>query len=355
MAKQDILIIGFQKYDEDMYPHLYCFIDQLSKHANIKYYHFRERGWFINLNLLKIVRILLISIVDTAGLLFQKGKYQYIIAIDQYAYTVACLIFWEKSVVLWSLDIYDYDLHSFVNYFMKVYLKIQRYFLAKNQKIIIQDRDRLNLLKNILHLENVRLHTYFMPVCLNRVDTCLDESISSVKPILLQCGGLSRERLSDKLLHHYQNNYMYYTLFFHGFITDEIMSLINNSDVWPIISNIRMPGDKVSQIVNKCDIGFIGYSQTDLNFYFISRASGQLVEFLRIGKPVIVMSETNLNEFVELHNIGVGIRHLDQLNEAIEMIMANYAFYSENCLDCFGKNYDGQLYIPKVIKWLEDA
>lgn len=353
MAKQNILVIGFQNFDKDMYPPLYCFVDLLSKYSNVKYYHFRERGWFIHMNLLKTIRILSISVVDTVGLLFQNGDYKYIIAVDQYAYTIACLIFWKKSIVLWSHDIYGYERCSIDNYFMKIYRKLQRHFLTKYKKVIIQDSDRLNLLANILNLESVQLNPYFMPIFLSRVDTDSNQNIS-IKPILLQCGGLSYERLSDKLLQHYQNNSAHYTLFFHGFITKEIMSLINNSNLLPIISTIIVPGDKLSQIINKCDIGFIGYSQNDLNFYYLSTASGQLVEFLRMGKPVIVMSKTNLNEFVELHNIGIGIEDLDQLNEALEIIKANYASYSHNCLDCFRKNYDGQLYIPKILDWLVD-
>jgi glycosyltransferase involved in cell wall biosynthesis len=355
MTDQNILVIGFQKYDRDMYPPLYCFIDQLSKYTNLKYYHFRERGWFTNLNHLKVIRILLVSIIDTIGLLLRKENYQYIIAVDQYAYTIACLVFRGKTVVLWSHDIYGYAKDSIDNSFMKSYRKIQKYFLTKNQKIIIQDNDRLDLLKRILIVENVQLDVFFMPIFLNSVDIKLTQSMLSAKPIVLQCGGLSCERLSDKLLRHYQNNYTHYTLFFHGFITNDIMSLINESEMLPIISNVRVPGDKVSQVIDKCDIGFIGYSQTDLNFYYISRASGQLVEFLRMGKPVIVLSKTNMNEFVELHTIGVGIKDIDQLNDAIETIKANYAFYSANCLDCFRKYYDGRLYIPKLLKWLDDT
>ena len=225
----------------------------------------------------------------------------------------------------------------------------------KNKKVIIQDSDRLNLLANSLNVESAQLNAYFMPIFLNSVDTCPTQSAPSVKPILLQCGGLSSERLSDKLLQHYQNNCACYTLFFHGFITKEILSSINKSNVLPIISNFIVAGDKVPQIINKCDIGFIGYSQTDLNFYYISRASGQLVEFLRMGKPVIVMSHTNLNDFVELHKIGIGIKDIDQLNEAIGIIKSNYEFYSQNCLDCFRKNYDGQLFIPKILEWLEKS
>jgi len=356
MTKQNILVIGFQKYDRDMYPPLYCFIDQLSKYTNLDYYHFRERGWFMNLNLLKIIRILFGSIVDSIGLLLRKENYQYIIAVDQYAYAIACLVFRGKTVVLWSHDIYGYAKHSIDNSFMRSYRKIQKHFLTKNQKIVIQDGDRLDLLKRILLIEDdVQLDVFFMPIFLNNVDIELTRSRLPVKPIVLQCGGLSCERLSDRLLRHYQNNYAHYTLFFHGFVTNEIMSLINESEMLPIISNARVPGDKVSQIIDKCDIGFIGYSQTDLNFYYISRASGQLVEFLRMGKPVIVLSETNMNEFVELHNIGIGIKDIGQLNDAIETIKANYAFYSANCLDCFSKYYDGRLYIPKILKWLDNT
>jgi glycosyltransferase involved in cell wall biosynthesis len=355
MVKKDILVIGFQKFNKNMYPPLYCFVNQLSKYSNLEYYYFRERGWFINLNPLMFIKIIFTSVIDTIGLLFQKRNYQHIITVDQYAYTIACLVFWKKPVVLWSHDIYGYDKRSIDNLFMKIYRRIQRNFLIKNRKVIIQDGDRLNLLANSLNLESAQLNAYFMPIFLDSADTCLTKSAPSVRPILLQCGGLSSERLSDKLLQHYQNNCAFYTLFFHGFITKEILSLIDKSNVLPIISNNIVSGDKVPQIINKCDIGFIGYSQTDLNFYYISRASGQLVEYLRMGKPVIVMSYTNLNDFVKINNLGVGIENIDQLNEAIETIKSNYEFYSYNCLDCFRKNYDGQLFIPKILEWLKDS
>jgi glycosyltransferase involved in cell wall biosynthesis len=357
-----LLLIGFHKYDDNMYPHLRCFIDQASAQADLTYFHFRERGYFTQAMLQQksrlrswvvAIRAIRSSIVDSLKLWRKYRNYDTVIAIDHYAYAVASRVFRQKKVVFWSYDVISYDSVIYNHPFVRAFMKACSTALVRNGRVIIQDKDRLNLLKESLLINDHELDVFYMPVCLERTGITKRELSSAGRPRLIQSGGIGAYRRSDQLLLHYQNNSDSYRLYFHGFIFEEIKNQLAKCNVQPMVSSRTVSPKLIYQISDYCDIGFVCYEdEENMNFFLIARASGQLVEFLRVGMPVIVMGKNNLPQFVEEQGIGIGIKDMSEMNHAIKTIAQDYQLYSQNCFKCFNFNFNLEKYIPPILNWL---
>jgi glycosyltransferase involved in cell wall biosynthesis len=345
-----------------MYPHLRCFIDQASAQADLTYVHFRERGYFAQAMLLQgsrlrswevAIRAMRSSAVDTFKLWWNYRDYDTIIAIDHYAYAIVSMVFRDKRIVFWSHDVISYDSVIYNHPLVRVFMEACSKALVRNRRVIIQDEDRLHLLKESLHINDNELDVVYMPVCLERTGITKRELSSADRPRLLQSGGIGAYRCSDKLLSHYQNNSDSYRLYFHGFIFEEIKKQLVKCDVQPMVSSRTVSPKLIYQLSDYCDVGFVCYEdEENMNFFLIARASGQLVEFLRVGLPVIVMGKNNLPQFAEEQGIGIGIKDMSEMNHAIKTIAQNYQFYSQNCFRCFNRYFDIEKFVPRIISWL---
>ncbi len=360
--RKKILVIGFQKKDENMYPHLKVFIDSLSDHCEIKYFFFRERGGFIEPaytmpwkpgTYRSVMKGALNSIIDTIKLILIRDKYDSIIAIDLYTYAITAKVQNNVKVILWSHDFVGIDHPIYNTFFIRYVYSNSVRNLIKNNKIIIQDPNRLKALLECLKIPDFAPDVYYMPVFLESLSLMFKSELSSIsRPRILQCGGIGKYRSSDKLLHHYQIHADNYRLLFHGFIFKDLMEEVEKSLIKPIISSKIIDSKSLYQIIDFCDIGFVSYETNDVNHRYLSKASGQMVEFLRMGKPVIVMGKSDLNEFVEAAGIGVGINSINELNHAIEIVKTDYNKYSNNCIQCFNDYFNVNLYIPKFLDWI---
>jgi hypothetical protein len=179
-------------------------------------------------------------------------------------------------------------------------------------------------------------------------------------PVLLQIGNISINGLrhSKELLFHYQNNHCSYSLVFHGNISKDFKDLVSISRIKPIISELKLDNISLRNQIEKCDIGFIGYesaNELDLNGYYICNASSQLVEFIRMKKPVISFGDTDLATTIKNYGIGVHLENINDLNEAMSEILGKYTYYSENCLELFEKHYCIEKYLPGLVVWLSHS
>lgn len=375
--KNKILIVGFDVYGAFMYPHLKCVIDELNHYSIVDYSTFRERGAFEPIRkttnikvgakqLYSFLKIIRNTFIDSI-LVFKKLKaYNTIIAIDYYAYIViACMLYFYqgKKVVFWSHDIIVEANPKFSNPFYRGFLKYVKIFLGKYKKIIIQDSERLSMLCMTYGVErNKDNDVFFLPVSLNKLPDAIEklhvaiERDVSRKPVLLQCGLIHSLRMSDKVLSIYQKEHTEYTLAFHGYLSAAFCELLKTVKKRPIISSSLVKSEEIYRIVSECDIGLIAYAYgiEEKNFFFIQNASGQMVEFLRVAKPIIVIGEeTNLAKLVLHEKIGVCVDGEDGLKEAVSEVVRNYRFYSENAYACFHKHYNIKNYIKDLSQWIQ--
>jgi glycosyltransferase involved in cell wall biosynthesis len=345
-----ILIVGFHKDDAAMYPHLRAGIDILSQGYDVTYFHFRERGFYLGqvwgkyLNI-RLYKLLFLSIIDAIRLYKMRNDYDIIIATDEFIYDITSLIFNQK-IILWSFDIICEDNPLYVTGLYKWLREVSTKSLKKNKKIIIQDEDRLRI-------SGYKGDVFLLPVSLSPVvHRNRNRELSSYStPVIMQQGGIAVTRSSDKILSNYQQYSDKYQLMFHGIVIDDsIRDMIKKFNVKPIVSDT--PVLKLYLTIHYCDIGFISYEQWDLNSSYNINACGQLVEFIRMGKPVIVMGNTDLREFVEKEKIGIGIHSMSELVTAIDIIKDKYNEYSGNCYRLFDKQYNIEKYTDNLSEWL---
>lgn len=394
MATKKLLLVSPLRKDQTLYPHLQYVIDELAVHYDIDYSYVYIRGGNVKIEmiinqlltrpfLIKAYKPLFYAIKDIINL-YRKSwqqKYDSILCIDNFPYVLTSFVFKQKSI-LWSHDFVGYDeIHYFsfastlsklfkdVNLliplrlcsavissiFQRLVVKLTRRFITKNNSLIIQDEERLNLFLKSIKFDGKVENTFFLPVSLMPVRLPKNPlTIESKLPVLMQTGAISFGRYSDKLIESYQQNFDKFKLFLHGVILNEIFQLLDHVEVLPLISSQMVSAYKVAQLIQLCDIGFISYGIGDLNHLYIKNASGQLVEFIRCGKPVIVHGETNLTQYVEEIEIGVSIRSIDQLVPAIRKIRDNYGEYSSNCIKTFEESYNLKKYMANFLLFLQE-
>jgi len=172
----------------------------------------------------------------------------------------------------------------------------------------------------------------------------------------MQIGGINVDRsASDLLIRAYQSQSMKYCLFLHGYFAPDVVNLLLEMPIMPVCSMLEARPEAVVHLVATCDIGLVSYRSNDQNFYLISHASGQLAEFLRCSKPVIVLGNTNLAEFVERYGIGKAVTNLDQLPDAVHEIMTNYADFTTRCRRMYLSEYCLDKHTGLLARWLLDC
>jgi glycosyltransferase involved in cell wall biosynthesis len=139
---------------------------------------------------------------------------------------------------------------------------------------------------------------------------------------------------------------------FHGYVDAEMSRRIDAAGARPRVSSTVVAPTDVFKVVETCDMGFLAYNSERPDFHYIANASGQLVEFLRCGKPVIAFGRSNLQQLIEGERIGVHIEGISELRDAIRTIAADYDAYSQNCLRLFAERYDLGKRIPPLLDWL---
>jgi hypothetical protein len=350
-----ILIIAFQPYNNNMYPPLKVFIDLMKKQINTKYFLFHERGYsFEKLRYIIRISLWLYLIVDIYKLimLLKKNDFSKIIVVDHFAFAILSFFANRKKIVFWSHDIISYDKKYYKNPIIKWILSRNKKLLKRDVLLLIQDEDRKNILERTLKVNIKPEQIFYMPVFLEDINDERKHRINSPVPVLMQCGGCGSYRFTDKLIKQYQidNNYI---LFLHGYIFNEIKIQLNKIEKCPFISEERIDPKFIYTIIEKCNIGFVGYTDKELNFKYIAKASGQLVEFLKMGKPIISIGENNIGIFLEENKAGKEIKNISMLSETITSITSEYETYSKNALSCFKKYFDSNLYINKLIELLK--
>ncbi|MGH8107425.1 MAG: hypothetical protein ACREO1_01735 [Arenimonas sp.] len=357
-----LLLIGFQPLSEINYPHLEQTVRYL-RSQGADYCLFRERGYFLGektkpgdfprasaRTLLNYANIF----VDTFRLLIKRIKHRYdvTIAVDNFSYFVASRIF--PNVILWSHDFLTDDEPRSKSAIQRFIFRQVRKCLLQQRRIIIQDRERLRLFMETYlgGPDQETLDAFLLPVSVMGESKTVSDKPSE-PPVLMQIGGINKWRShSDLLLQNYQTEHRVYALAFHGFIDQEMAELIANAKVPPSVSDVVVASGDIHKIVEKCDIGFIAYGATNKNFYYIARASGQIAEFTRCCKPLVILGDNNMRQTLETEKFGISISTIDELPAAVRTIHENYGVYSGNSRQAFNHTYDLSRHLSGLKNWI---
>jgi glycosyltransferase involved in cell wall biosynthesis len=360
-AGMRILIVSFQPEKKIDYPHLKQVTEMLAENT-ADHALFRERGYFLadrlklslsGKGLLQAISALAGIVIDSAKLAARRvlRKYDVVIAVDNFAFVISSLLF--KRVILWSHDFVTQDQPRSEHWAQRWLRRMVIDRFSMTRDIIIQDSKRLELFcSNYMKGNRQTVNTFFLPVSL-KPSSYWPRAVVENRPLLLQIGGINAWRsMSDEILEYYQSYHDCFELAFHGFFDRVMIEKISGVRFIPWVSMIPLDANAIFKAVEKSDIGFIAYRPSDMNFHFISRASGQLVEFIRCGKPVIVLGDTDLKELVQEKEIGVAISRIADLGEAIRYIMKDYHRISANCRQLFDAEYCLNSYWPSLGEWI---
>lgn len=352
-----ILLIGFEPTNKISYPHTEAVLNFFNIDS-VSYFYFKERGYFLDdpKNLISLIRFmfrLLLILVDTLRLIIKLkfNNYKLVIAIDNFAYVVASHLF--SNVVLWSHDFVSNDQDHSDSITQKLIARKVKASLQRNGNLIIQDEIRMTLfLESVKITDSDSINVFYLPVSLEPVSVKIRNVLD--RPIVLQIGGINVHRSgSDRILNHYQNYSDLYDLAFHGYLDKRIISCIQLAEKRPWVSNLLTKPSDIYKVVEKCDIGFLYYVDCNKNFFNISKASGQFVEFIRCGKPVIVFGKSSLSSYVETKGVGIAVQDESMLENAIKNIAINYTHFSNNAIELYENEYNIHQYLYKLQNWLE--
>ena len=73
------------------------------------------------------------------------------------------------------------------------------------------------------------------------------------------------------------------------------------------------------------------------------------------GKPVLVSNLDSLSRLVERYKIGIVIQEPSnslEIQSAIEIILSNYPFYSENAKRCFEEEFDFTKKVKPILSFM---
>lgn len=362
-----LLIIGFQPFNKGMYPHTYDLINALENVFKLDYIYF-DRGYkiatIIEPRINRIFSLLTHfnqkhlyeRIENEQDYILNLDQYKVIIAIDHWAFRIAAKnINPNSKLIFWSLDFISPESKWAKTIFYKNLINKNKEDICKADSIIIQDVNRARVFDEILFSNNIK--KIYLPVSLFDDKYARDvsknkNSLESIKkPSVMQIHA-TKARGSNLLLKEFEsiNNS---DLMFQGIIEESINKDIGKCKVKPRV----MPYvDNVSEMrknISIADIGFLNYEEEDSNHKYISYACGQLVEYLRLGIPVIIWKPKDLGKFVSKNNIGVYLPNLKDLPKAISQISKNYKIFSINARLIFKTKFDLSLYINNLISHIK--
>lgn len=128
----------------------------------------------------------------------------------------------------------------------------------------------------------------------------------------------------------------------------------NNKNLFLSLEPVEMR--ELGSIYNSIDIGIACYRPIDSNFASIGSASGKLAYLMQYGKPVIVNGLPSLIEIIKKYNCGkiiYDINNPNQWNNAINELLENYTFFSNNALKCYNELFDFEQNTIPLIKQIK--
>ncbi len=357
-----VLIVGSQADDVAMYPHLRAVIDGLRGYVPVTYHRFPLSGFewttlFSDGDLLTALKKMHHArfLLDTARREIPRvraalASADIVIAVNYFAWLV-CSSYAPANarVVYWSLDIFTNRIHLYGSPVRFICHVVGGRRLRQRPFVIIQDEDRLHLLKRSHFLGEQTLEVFFLPVSLPAMRYPLLERPPHQPPVVMQIGGVGEFRRTSELIRCYESQSRpTFQLLLQGYH----FSRVHEPEVAGYLRAPLVPPDEVWKVVADCDIGFVGYKVIDENHYRLKNASGQLVEFLRLGKPVVVLGDCDLRELVQKEGVGRHLASIDELPGAVETIIRSYGVFSLRARQYFARRMNLELFLHPLADWL---
>jgi glycosyltransferase involved in cell wall biosynthesis len=109
-------------------------------------------------------------------------------------------------------------------------------------------------------------------------------------------------------------------------------------------------------MISSTDIGIALYSIDKLGYRaeLMGLAAGKIGNYLKCGIPVIATKIKSL-EYIEEYKCGVLINSEEQMQNAIDTIMADFANYSQNAYRCYKELWHPNNYLYKIMNYTTEV
>lgn len=116
-----------------------------------------------------------------------------------------------------------------------------------------------------------------------------------------------------------------------------------------------VPYDDLDGVVASGHIGLVFYRrELGPNVAQIVGASGKLGHYLRCGLPVVCLDLPGFPEVIERYACGICVRTVDEIRDAAQRILDNYAFYSANAVRCYEEVFEFGAYFSRVLEHIDE-
>ncbi len=257
--------------------------------------------------------------------------------------------------------------------FARVLHILERLAYSKSEGVIVQDEDRFKTLgeynqyqhPKVFYLPNSDSSSDLLvqnPPVKNYFRELFNLREEDFPYIILQAGIINDAVLAKELAQAFASLSNGCALIFHErekrksddpYI--KLLREINSKNLFLSLEPVAY--EQINKIYESATIGLAFYSDWDNNLSQISRASGKLSQYLKHGKPIVVNNLESLSTLVESYKIGVVIKEPSnsiEMEEAIQIILDNYDFYSKNARICFEEEFDFGKKVKPILSFISD-
>jgi glycosyltransferase involved in cell wall biosynthesis len=181
--------------------------------------------------------------------------------------------------------------------------------------------------------------------------------ITRDKVIVLQFGGIDKERRSVELTIASQEFETDVVMVFHGLAEDPtILDKIRKVDIKKkvVISTDLVPSERIDDLVCSADIGLCFYSDRSVNEITSGYSSEKLARYLRAGIPVIASDYHSFKQSVQDTGVGICIRDFSELAVAVQKIKKDYGKYQDRAFETYDKYFRFEIQFEKVVKYIQE-
>lgn len=227
---------------------------------------------------------------------------------------------------------------------------------------IIQDADRARVLFNDTGVDFSKATVHYVPVSVlgyanARRTQYLQQSlgIPSQRKIILYFGQICAGRYVVQLAEAAQRFPEDWVLVLHGeaigTVTEEIKRIDHRQKVF--LSLKIVPSEEIQEVIASADVGLLFYSDRSHNERLTAFASEKMALYMQCGVPFIAFDYPGFRRLAEEEGCGRVVRRLEELPDAIGMILTNHERFRQNAYRGFTRHYDFANNFGKVVKAIE--
>ncbi|TGK30908.1 hypothetical protein EHQ12_18835 [Leptospira gomenensis] len=244
-----------------------------------------------------------------------------------------------------SLELYHRD-RSF-------FLSLAKVFARQARFSLIQDRNRLRILRVISGLRNREIiilknssagsvlrkkENYFR----NRFPISPDKRIALVTGTLLRFSGV--DRILDSLSNWPKN----WVLVLHGWIPDsdfkeEVLKKISTYEGKVFLSSEILPAEEKFSVFQSVDLCFVWFAPADINLKYAAGSAGKYYDSLKCGLPMIGNRIPMMKKLMK--GVGLVAETESEIADSIAEIESKYELFRDRAFDVFedqefGKSFE---------------